>query len=118
MPVTMAEWAQLLPWSHVARMFGCAWSTVEQAVKTAVAYGRERQELDGLTHIGVDEIARKRGHVYMTVVYDLKKSRLVWVGDGRTRETFSSGSSTFSERTVRSGWKRSVATCGGPTSTR
>ena len=23
----------------------------------------------------------------MTVVYDLKKSRLVWVGDGRTRET-------------------------------
>ena len=87
MSVTMAEWAKLLPWSHVARMFGCAWSTVEQAVKAVVAYGRERQELDGLTHIGVDEIARKRGHVYLTVVYDLKKSRLVWVGDGRTRET-------------------------------
>ena len=87
MSVTMAEWAKLLPWSHVARMFGCSWSTVQQAVKAVVAYGRERQELDGLTHIGVDEIARKRGHVYMTVVYDLKKSRLVWVGDGRTRET-------------------------------
>ena len=85
--VTMAEWAKLLLWSHVARMFGFAWSTVEQAVKAVVAYGRERQELDGLTHIGVDEIARKRGHVYMTVVYDLKKSWLVWVGDGRTRET-------------------------------
>ena len=49
--------------------------------------GEAAVHLDGLTHIGVDEIARKRGHVYMTVVYDLKKSRLVWVGDGRTRET-------------------------------
>ena len=87
MSVTMAEWAKLLPWSHVARMFGCSWSTVQQAVKAVVAYGRERQDLSELTHIGVDEIARKRGHVYLTVVYDLKKSRLVWVGDGRTRET-------------------------------
>ena len=56
-------------------------------MKAAVAWGRQRQDLSGLTRIGVDEIARKRGHVYMTVVYDLKGRRLVWAGEGRTRET-------------------------------
>lgn len=85
--VTMAQWAKSLPWSQVAQMFGCSWPAVQQAVKAAVAWGRQRQDLSELTHIGVDEIARKRGHVYMTVVYDLKKSRLVWAGGGRTRET-------------------------------
>ena len=84
---TRCAYFGILTYVMNSRMFGCSWSTVQQAVKAVVAYGRERQELDGLTHIGVDEIARKRGHVYMTVVYDLKKSRLVWVGDGRTRET-------------------------------
>ena len=43
--------------------------------------------LEGLTHIGVDEISRKRGHVYVTNVYDLERKRLVWSGEGRKQET-------------------------------
>lgn len=107
MSVTMAEWAKLLPWSHVARLFGCSWPTVEQAVKAAVAWGRQRQDLSGLTHIGVDEIARKRGHVYMTVVYDLKERRLVWAGEGRTRETLE----RFFDSLGEEGSKRLEAVC-------
>jgi hypothetical protein len=30
-----------------------------------------------VTHIGIDEISRKRGHVYVTNVYDLKRRRLL-----------------------------------------
>jgi transposase len=41
----------------------------------------------GATHIGVDEISRKRGHVYVTNVYDLQRKRLVWSGEGRSKET-------------------------------
>ena len=107
MSATMAEWARLLPWSHVARLFGCSWPTVEQAVKAAVAWGRQRQDLSGLTHIGVDEIARKRGHVYMTVVYDLKERRLVWAGEGRTRETLE----RFFDSLGEEGSKRLEAVC-------
>jgi transposase len=46
-------------------------------------------QLTGLTSIGVDEVARAKGHDYMTVVYDLVGGHLIWVGTGRTAEVFS-----------------------------
>ena len=83
--VTLAIWARALPWQQVARLFRCSWGTVGTAVETAVAYGLAHRDLDGLTHIGIDEISRKRGHVYVTNVYDLKRKRLVWSGEGRSK---------------------------------
>ena len=58
------------------------------AVEEAVAYGLAHRDLDHVTHIGIDEISRKRGHVYVTNVYDLERKRLVWSGEGRSTETF------------------------------
>ena len=49
--------------------------------------GLANRDLEGLTHIGIDEISRKRGHVYVTNVYDLERKRLVWSGEGRKQET-------------------------------
>ena len=40
-----------------------------------------------MTHIGIDEISRKRGLVNVTNVYDLKSRRLLWSGEGRAKET-------------------------------
>lgn len=37
--------------------------------------------------IGIDEISRRKGHVYVTNVYDLKQKRLIWSGEGRSLET-------------------------------
>ena len=66
--VTLATWTRVLPWKQVARLFRCAWGTVAKAVEEAVIYGLANRDLDGLTHIGIDEISRKRGHVYVTNV--------------------------------------------------
>ena len=85
--VTLATWTRLLPWEQVARLFHCAWGTVATAVEEAVVYGLANRDLEGLTHIGIDEISRKRGHVYVTNVYDLERKRLVWSGEGRKQET-------------------------------
>jgi transposase len=85
--VTLAIWTRVLPWKQVARLFRCAWGTVASAVEEAVAYGLAHRDLEGLTHIGIDEISRKRGHVYVTNVYDLRGKRLVWSGEGRSKET-------------------------------
>ncbi len=41
-------------------------------------------DLEGLEYIGVDEVARARGHDYVTVVYDLGSGDLLWVHEGRT----------------------------------
>lgn len=85
--VTLATWARILTWQQVATLFGCAWSTVAAAVDEAVAHGLAHRDLSGVTHIGIDEISRKRGHVYVTNVYDLKTRRLLWSGEGRAQAT-------------------------------
>lgn len=85
--VTLATWTRVLPWQQVARLFRCAWGTVATAVEEAVAYGLAHRDLEGLTHIGIDEISRKRGHVYVTNVYDLARKRLIWSGAGRKEAT-------------------------------
>jgi transposase len=45
--------------------------------------------LSGITAIGVDEVAWKSGHKYLTVVYQLDANcrRLLWIGKERTEET-------------------------------
>ena len=85
--VTLATWSRTLPWQQVAKLFGCAWGTVATAVEEAVEYGLAKRDLGDLTHVGIDEISRKRGHVYVTNVYDLIAKRLVWSGAGRSADT-------------------------------
>lgn len=88
--VTIATWARQLTWKQVARMFGCSWGTVAAAVAYAVAFGLARRDLSGVTHIGIDEISRQKGHVYLTNVYDLKTGTLLWSTEGRSTDSLDS----------------------------
>lgn len=83
----LATWAQRLPWMEVARLFQCSWGTVASSVQFVVKYGLENRDLAGITHIGIDEIARRKGHKYLTNVYDLKTKKLLWSGEGRSEDT-------------------------------
>ena len=75
---------------------------VATAVDEAVGYGLAHRDLSGVTHIGIDEISRRRGHVYVTNVYDLKGRRLLWSGEGRAKETLEGFFAWFGEdRTAR-----------------
>jgi transposase len=79
--------AKLLAWEVVARMFHVHWNTVRAAVQQAVQYGRQHQQMGSVIYIGIDELSRRRGHVYVTNVYDLVNKRLLWSGEGRDKET-------------------------------
>ena len=83
----LSAWCKLLAWDQVAKLFGVHWNTVATAVRQAVAYGLEHREIGGVIYIGVDELSRKKGHVYVTNVYDLSTRRLLWSGEGRSKET-------------------------------
>lgn len=83
----LAAWTKLLAWEVVARLFGVHWNTVAAAVRQAVGYGLTHRELGGVLYIGFDELSRRKGHVYVTNVYDLKEKRLLWSGEGRGKET-------------------------------
>ena len=82
----LASWAKRLAWSQVAQAFHTSWHHVAVAVGQAVAWGRAHMNLEGITAIGVDEIAWAGGHTYATVVYQINEGskRLLWVGQKRT----------------------------------
>jgi len=85
--VTLAGWARILTCKQVVTLLHRAWGTVEAAVDEALNYGLFHRDLTGVAHIGIDEISRKRGHVYVTNVYELNSRRLLWSGEGRAKET-------------------------------
>ncbi len=77
----------------VARHLGLRWETVkniDRAYLKKTLPALDPTQLTGLKYIGVDEVARAKGHDYMTVVYDMVNGHLIWVGTGRTAEMFSS----------------------------
>jgi transposase len=82
----VARLARELSWQGTARPYGLNWKSVATIVKRAVKYGLRHRERPPVHVIGMDEVSRRKGQVYLTVVYDLERRVLWWVGDGRTEE--------------------------------
>jgi transposase len=83
----VAELARHLSWQETARHFRLDWKSVASIVRRVVAYGLERRRRRPLHLLAIDEVSRRKGHLYLTVVYDLERGVLLWVGEGRTEET-------------------------------
>lgn len=78
--------------SSVAKHFGMRWETIKNMDKRYMEEtlpALDPTTLYDLKYLGVDEVARAKGHDYLTLVYDLESGQLVWVEKGRTAETFS-----------------------------
>jgi len=75
--------------SDVADHFGLGWKTVKNIDKNFLEEHYDETDCAGLRLLAVDEIAVRKGHKYMTVVIDYETGRVVWMGEGRTRETLS-----------------------------
>jgi transposase len=64
-----------------------AWDTVGAIIQRVVARHEAGNALDGLTHIGVDELSYRRHHEYITVVVDHKRRCVVWAKPGKNADT-------------------------------
>lgn len=82
----VAVLARELSWQGTAREYGLNWKSVATIVKRAVQYGLKHRARPPVHAIGIDEVSRRKGQVYLTVVYDLERRVLLWVGDDRTEE--------------------------------
>jgi transposase len=85
----LARWARRLPWKEVSEIFQTSWDTVFRSVQMAVAWGLAHRDLESITALGIDEIAWKKGHKYLTLAYQIDTGcrRLLWIGKERTQRT-------------------------------
>ena len=84
--IFLSTWAKRLSWQEVATIFGTSWDSVYRAIHWVVSWGIVHRELSDLESIGVDEIQYRRGHKYLTLVYQLDEGakRLLYVAKDRT----------------------------------
>ena len=73
----------------VSRHLDLRWETVknmDKAYLEASLPDLDPRHLKNLKRIGVDEVARAKGHDYMTVIYDMDEGHLIGVETGRTAD--------------------------------
>lgn len=73
--------------TSVCEMLGIAWKTVGAIVERVMPRYRFGDPLDGLRHIGVDELSYRKGHRYITVVVDQDRGVPVWAAEGKSAAT-------------------------------
>lgn len=77
----------------VSRHLNLRWETVKNIDKAYLHQtlpALDPSQLKDLAYIGVDEVARAKGHDYMTVIYDMINGHLIGVEVGRTADVLSS----------------------------
>ena len=85
----LAQWAKILSWQQVAKSYHTSWEKVYRSVEQVVQWGLSHRNLDNVYSIGVDEIAWRSGHKYLTLVYQIDpgNKRLLWIGQDRKAKT-------------------------------
>lgn len=64
-----------------------ATSTLSDILHRVITRVRDGHKIRGLVTLGVDEISYCKGRKFATIVYDLDRSCVLWVGKGKGRET-------------------------------
>ena len=83
----LLTYCQWMTQAAAARLLGLAPSTLSEQLHRIIERRRTGHRIRRLKTLGIDEISYAKGHKYATLVYDLERSRVVWVGQGKARET-------------------------------
>ncbi|MCB0872917.1 MAG: ISL3 family transposase [Thermoleophilia bacterium] len=78
------------PKSTVAALMRIDWATVGRMIERVVTEHQASQPgdgMDGLSRIGIDEVAYRKGHRYLMCVSDHGSGALVWASPGRSQAT-------------------------------
>jgi transposase len=83
----VAYLAQKMDKTTLSSLMRIAWRTVGAIIERVVSRHRTADPLEGLTHIGVDELSYRRHHEYVTVVIDHERGAVVWAREGKDAAT-------------------------------
>lgn len=82
--------SQLLASSNilaVARFFQLGWHTVKSLDKARLRQAVKEPDWSQIHYLAMDEFALHKGHRYATVVVDPIRRQVLWLGNGRSRDT-------------------------------
>ena len=71
----------------VASILKMPTSTLSDLLHRVITHTRSGHKIRGLVTLGVDEISYLKGRKFCTIVYDLDRSCVLWVGRGKGRAT-------------------------------
>jgi transposase len=83
----VAKLCSILPISQVAELCNLDWKTVKEIDKRYLEEKFSNPDYSSLKILAIDEVSYKSRHKYLTIVLDLTKTKVVWVGEGRSKET-------------------------------
>jgi len=81
------DWLKEAGQTPVGRRMGLTWDEVHGIMKRAVQRGMDRREVVPVKKIGVDEKSFLKRHDYVTVVSNLETGKVLFVGEGRRKES-------------------------------
>ena len=92
------NWLKATTTSAVAQQFNLSWSAIDGIMQRAIDRGLARREAEAThKHLGLDEIAFKKRHNYVSIVTDRETGHVVHVARDRKKETIKSWYANLSE---------------------
>jgi transposase len=79
------DWMREVGRTAVARRMRITWSESHGIMRRAVRRGLSRRKVENYPVLGVDEKSFQKGHEYVTMVNDLARHVVLYVGDDRTQ---------------------------------
>lgn len=83
----VARLCRITSLKQVAELLELDWKTVKDIDKKYLEKQFAIPDYSGLRILAVDEIAAHKGYNYFTVVMDLERTRVVWIGKDRKQKT-------------------------------
>lgn len=78
---------QVMTQKAAAQILRMPSSTLSDLLHRIITRVRDGHKIRGLVTLGADEISFCKGRKFATLIYDLDRSRVLWVGLGKGRET-------------------------------
>ena len=78
---------QIMTQKAAAEILKMSSSTLSDLLHRIITRVRDGHKIRGLVTLGADEVSFCKGRKFATLVYDLDRSRVLWVGLGKGRET-------------------------------
>jgi transposase len=83
---SVARLCKVMSIRHVAAFYRLAWTAVKLIDWRYLERELGPVDFSGVRVLGMDEFALHKGHRYATVVVEVERKRVLWVGRGRGRE--------------------------------